>query len=68
MRATIMIDDTLYEQALSFAKPGISRDELIHEALLTYVQLQASRGLADLGGCAPDMEDIPRRREPRIDE
>lgn len=62
MCATIMIDDTLLEQAMRFAKPGTSRDELVKEAVLTYIHLQAGHHLAELGGSAPEMADIPRRR------
>lgn len=63
MRTTITIDDALYEQALSLAEPGMDKPaDIVREAIKTYVQVQAGRRLANLGGAAPDMQDIPRRR------
>lgn len=64
MRTTITIDDALYKQALELADPGLDKpSDLLREAVNTYVRVQAGRRLAALGGAAPDMQDIPRRRE-----
>jgi Arc/MetJ family transcription regulator len=66
MRTTITIDDALYQQALELAEPGIDKAELIRAAIQTFVRVQAAKRLAALGGAAPDMADIERRR-PRAD-
>ena len=63
MRTTITIDDTLYEQALELADPDIQKTEISREAVMTYVRVQAAKRLAALGGTAPDMADVPRRRQ-----
>ncbi|MDQ7730406.1 type II toxin-antitoxin system VapB family antitoxin [Halomonas sp. SpR8] len=64
MRTTVTIDDALYEQALALAEPGMDKpSDLFREAMKTYVRVQAGRRLAALGGTAPEMPDIPRRRE-----
>ncbi|WP_280547777.1 type II toxin-antitoxin system VapB family antitoxin [Halomonas sp. 11-S5] len=64
MRTTITIDDALYEQALNLSEPGMDKPaDLVREAIKTYVRVQAGRRLATLGGSAPDMQDVPRRRE-----
>ena len=66
MRTTVTIDDALYEQALNMADPGLERPaDLFREAITTYIRVQAARRLIALGGQAPDMPDIPRRREER---
>ncbi len=63
MRTTVTIDDTLYEQALEMADPGMDKSALFREAIKTFVRVQAAKRLADLGGTVPDMQDVPRRRE-----
>ncbi len=63
MRTTVTIDDTLYEQALEMADPEMNKSDLFREAIKTFVRVQAAKRLADLGGTAPDMQDVPRRRE-----
>ena len=64
MPVTVTIDDTLYKQALKLADPGLDNpSDLLQEALKIYVRVQAGRRLADLGGTAPDMQDISRHRE-----
>lgn len=65
MRTTVTIEDALYQQALDVADPGVDKAELFREALRTFVRVQAGKRLAALGGRAPDMPDIPRRRAPR---
>ncbi|WP_432260505.1 type II toxin-antitoxin system VapB family antitoxin [Cupriavidus sp. TMH.W2] len=62
MRTTVTIDDALYEQALEVADPGMDKSDLFREAIKTFVRVQAAKRLAALGGAAPAMEDVPRRR------
>ncbi|TSE27749.1 type II toxin-antitoxin system VapB family antitoxin [Tepidimonas aquatica] len=64
MRTTVTIDDALYERALEVADPTMDKAELFREALKTFVRIQVGRRLAELGGSAPDMPDIPRDRVP----
>lgn len=61
MRTTVMIDDDLYEQALSLADPAMDKADLFREAIKTFVRVQAAKRLAALGGIAPEMADIPRK-------
>lgn len=65
MRTTVTIEDVLYQQALEVADPGMDKADLFREALRTFVRVQAGKRLAALGGQAPDMPDVPRRRGPR---
>jgi hypothetical protein len=62
MRATITIDDALYQQALELADPQLDRVDLFREAISTFIRVQAGKRLAALGGLAPEMADVPRRR------
>jgi len=62
MRMTLTIDDALFERAVEVADPGMSRSDLLREAVETFIRVQAGKRLAALGGTAPDMRDIPRRR------
>ena len=63
MRTTITIDDSLYQQALELADPQMDKADLFREAVSTFVRVQAGKRLAALGGMAPDMADVSRRRE-----
>jgi Arc/MetJ family transcription regulator len=62
MRTTITIDDDLYQRALDVADPGMDKSDLFREAIKVFVRVQAGKRLAALGGKAPAMKDIPRRR------
>jgi Arc/MetJ family transcription regulator len=62
MRTTVTIDDALYQQALEAADPNMNKADLFREAMETFVRVQAAKRLAALGGSAPDMKRIPRRR------
>lgn len=62
MRATVTVDDALYEQALEVADPGMDKADLFREAIKTFVRVQAAKRLAALGSTVPTMEDIPRRK------
>jgi Arc/MetJ family transcription regulator len=63
MRTTVTIDDELYARALELADPTMDKGDLFREAVKTFVRVQAAKRLAALGGTAPEMEDVPRRRE-----
>jgi Arc/MetJ family transcription regulator len=62
MRTTITIDDALYQKALELADPGLDKADVFREAMRTFVRVQAGKRLAALGGKAPEMADVPRRR------
>ena len=62
MRTTVTIDDELYQSALDAADPGMDKGDLFREAMKIFVRVQAGKRLAALGGKAPDMKDIMRRR------
>jgi len=62
MRTTVTIDDALYQQALAVADPGMNKADLFREAIETFVRVRAAKRLAALGGNAPGMARIPRRR------
>lgn len=61
MRTTITIDDELLATAKSYAKLD-ETSAMVREALTTYVQLEAARRLARLGGTEPQFQAPPRRR------
>lgn len=62
MRTTVTIDDELYRQALESADPGTDKGDLFREAMKVFVRVQAGRRLAALGGRAPQMKPVPRRK------
>ncbi|MDW7748258.1 type II toxin-antitoxin system VapB family antitoxin [Halomonas sp.] len=63
MRFTVTINDELYQQAMELSDPRIEKPaDLIHEAIKTYVRIQAARRLSALDGEASSMKDIPRRK------
>jgi len=62
MRTTVSIDDELYQRALDVADPGMDKSDLFREAMKVFVRVQSGKRLAALGGKAPGMKDIPRRR------
>jgi len=63
MRTTVSIDDELYQRAIELADPTMPKADLFREAVKTFVRVQSAKRLAALGGAAPQMQDIPRRRE-----
>lgn len=64
MRTTIALDDELVRKAQEYT--GVKeKAALVREALTALVQREAARRLAALGGSAPNLPDIPRRRMPR---
>jgi hypothetical protein len=62
MRTTVTIDDELYQRALELADPEMDKGDLFREAIKVFVRVQAGKRLASVGGKAPRMKDIPRRR------
>ncbi|MES2127356.1 MAG: type II toxin-antitoxin system VapB family antitoxin [Pseudomonadota bacterium] len=62
MRTTVTIDDELYNSAIELADPSMDKADLFREAIKTFVRVQAAKRLIALGGTAPDMPDVPRRR------
>ena len=62
MRTTITIDDALYQQATELAEPDMDKAELFREAIKTFVRVQTAKRLIALGGLAPNMQDVARRR------
>ncbi len=62
VRTTVTIDDDLYQRALEVADPGTDKADLFREAMQVFVRVQAGKRLAALGGKAPRMKQVPRRR------
>lgn len=61
MRTTLIIDDALLERAREMT--GIEeKTALVRAGLEALIAREAARRLALLGGKAPKMPDIPRRR------
>lgn len=67
MRATVTIDDELYNKAIEVADPSMDKVDLFREAIKTFVRVRAAKRLAALGGTMPEISEVPRRRsEPFI--
>jgi len=62
MRTTVTIDDELYQQGLELADPEMDKADLFREAMSVFVRVQIGKRLAALGGKAPEMKSIPRRK------
>jgi Arc/MetJ family transcription regulator len=61
MRTTITIDDELLAAAMRYT--GLKeKSAVVREALKVYVQREAARRLALLGGTEPQLKRPPRRR------
>ncbi|MCL5670647.1 MAG: type II toxin-antitoxin system VapB family antitoxin [Acidobacteria bacterium] len=61
MRTTIALDDNLIKTAQEYT--GLmEKSALMREALKALIEREAARRLAELGGTAPDMAYVPRRR------
>jgi Arc/MetJ family transcription regulator len=61
MRTTLIIDDSLLEQARDLS--GIQeKTALLHAGLRALIAREASLRLAALGGSQPQLRQIPRRR------
>lgn len=62
MRTTVTLDDEIYDKALAVADPGMDKADLFREAVKTFIRVQSGKRLAALGGKAPAMKPVPRRR------
>lgn len=61
MRTTIAIDDELFAKAQKFA--GVTeKSAVVREALKAFVEREAARRLARMGGTQRDAKAPPRRR------
>ena len=61
MRTTLALDDELLAKAQDFT--GLrEKSALIREALKALIERESARRLARLGGSAPDLTPIRRRR------
>jgi len=61
MRTTIAIDDDLFAKAQEFA--GVTeKSAVVREALKAFVEREAARRLARMGGAIPGAKAPPRRR------
>ena len=55
MRTTVTLDDELLERAVKWS--GIhSKSDLLNHVLRNFVQSEAARRLAEMGGSMPDLE------------
>ncbi len=61
MRTTIALDDNLIQTAQEYTGL-VEKSALVREALKALIEREAARRLAELGGAAPRMTAIPRRR------
>ena len=64
MRTTVTLDDEQLAQATRLAGP-MDRTTLLNEALKAFVEREASRRLARLGGSQPKLALPSRRRAER---
>lgn len=62
-----MIDQALYRRALEVADPPVDEKNILNIALRGFIAYQAQARLAKMGGIAPDLPDIPRRRQDPAD-
>lgn len=61
MRTTLILDDDLIEEARKLT--GIQeKTALVHQGLRELIARESARMLAALGGSAPKIEAVPRRR------
>ncbi len=61
MRTTLALDDDLVRLAQELT--GVAeKTALVREALKSLIERESARRLAALGGTAPGMKNIPRRR------
>jgi Arc/MetJ family transcription regulator len=63
MRTTVTIDDALLKEAQALS--GLEENgPLFKAALQALIYRESALRLARLGGSQPDLQDIPRRRQP----
>jgi Arc/MetJ family transcription regulator len=62
MRTTINLDDELFASAQEYS--GLQdKSAVVRAALTALVQREAARRLARMGGSAPELVAVPRRRQ-----
>jgi Arc/MetJ family transcription regulator len=61
MRTTLALDDDLVRTAQQYTGL-VEKTALVREALKSLIERESARRLAAMGGTAPKIEDIPRRR------
>ncbi len=61
MRTTLNLDDDLLAEAQRLTGTR-EKSVLVREGLRALIERESARRLARLGGSAPDLEPIPRRR------
>ena len=61
MRTTLALDDDLVEMAQEYTGL-VEKTALVREALQALIERESARRLSELGGRAPAIKDIPRRR------
>jgi Arc/MetJ family transcription regulator len=61
MKVTIAIDDELFAKAQKYAGDD-EKSAIIKKALQAFVEREAARRLAQLGGTEPQLRPAPRRR------
>ena len=62
MKASVTIDDDIYNKALELADPAMDKADLFHEAIRTFVRVRLAKRLSAAGASMPEMPDVPRRR------
>jgi Arc/MetJ family transcription regulator len=64
MRTTLILDDELLEQARALS--GLQeKTAIVHAGLRALIERESARRLARLGGSAPRIRAVPRRRPRR---
>jgi len=61
MRTTLSIDEELLKEA-QFLSGLTEKSAVVREGLVALVQRESARRLALLGGIAPKLKPVPRRR------
>lgn len=61
MRTNILLDDKLLKEAFKLSDASTKKD-LIHEALLLYVQMKSRKNLRDLGGKIRFADDYDHKK------
>lgn len=61
MRVSVTLDDELLKTAHEYTRIT-KRAELLREALKSIIAREAGRRLVALGGTAPEIKDVPRRK------
>lgn len=61
MRTTITIDDDLIQKAKKYAGTE-ETSAVVRQALISFIQVEAGRRLAKLGGSDPNAKAAPRGR------